>query len=65
MADAIPSTAQSNGGINASTPAEQRKPAEVPEDKRKLNKGPKLDEDTGAYQPAMYKTSRGNVRVDR
>lgn len=61
----VPAEAKSNAGINASTPTSEREPSRVPEDKRKLNNGPKKDEETGAYLPSVYKIREGAYRTDR
>jgi len=55
----IPAEANSKGGLNESTPKEQRAPEGAP-----LSNGPKRGE-KDEYLPASYKTTRGNVRTDR
>ena len=55
----IPSETASQGGINESTPAEQRAPKGA-----KLGKGPKVTE-SGAYAPASYEIGKGMTRTDR
>lgn len=53
----IPAEANSKGGLNPTTPPEQR----TPEGSQPKTEGPKKDEKTGAYAPAEYPMSRTMV----
>ena len=55
----IPAEALSQGGLNETTPPEQRAPEGAT-----LGKGPKVLEG-GAYAPASYELTKGVVRTDR
>lgn len=57
---AIPGSATSQGGVNESTPKDQR----VIEQKGKVLDGPKRGQ-TDNFEPAKYKLESGNVRTDR
>lgn len=58
----VPPEALSEGAVNDTIPADQRA-AKAPTEE-KLSMGPKVGA-KGEYQPASYKTHRGNVRTDR
>lgn len=60
----VPPEAQSGASINETIPADQRAPSKVPNDKRKLKKGPDIGEN-GEYRPASYKLASGSIRTDR
>jgi hypothetical protein len=56
---AVPSEAKSQGNLNETVPAEQRKP-----EGSKLGEGP-VKTEQGAYKPASYKVPSGAIRTDR
>lgn len=60
--DSLGSARMEGGEENESTPMEQRAPVKV--NLRKLDAGPKVGS-KGEYQPATYKTIKGNIRTDR